>query len=222
MSRNLPLLLLLCAAPACVFDAASHTGGFAVPEDDLGGPDSGIPGLDDPETGEPDAALPTGADAGGGDGDGDFGQTCPSHSVSAEKRYQPDERDDGILVFDQRRTVVLPDALDVVEGNAGNHCAHLDLRRGDNQIRCLYLGGSSQPAPSPGTGPWTQGLRYEFDRCGDPDGDCRIDDSYGLAPGDTLEIDRLTLRIDDGAYRGDDPEPYDPTRVEVVIDEVCD
>jgi len=94
---------------------------------------------------------------------------CVDNDVTASKSYFPvtSTNDGSLTVNATYPKLVVPGALSVVVGNAGNHCAQLVFKHsGTNQtVRCRYQGGAD--VSHVGLNPFqiAKGLRYELDGC---------------------------------------------------------
>lgn len=109
--------------------------------------------------------------------------------VKASKTYDPTMFYPGDLALTPARTLLLPPALQVTVGNAGNHAATLRAELTDaSAVTCTYRGGSSQANPQPNTNEWQDGLEYLLEVCDD-----------GSQAGAMLDVEALHLAIENGA-----------------------
>jgi len=179
-----PLALLI---GACGFTASTNA------------PADGPPGGGDART--IDAAVV--ADARPADAAIDAPPGCTDTDVTASKSYIPSVTTDGTLtVTAMYPKLVVPGALSVVFGNAGNQCAQLVFKRSSNNqtVRCRYRGGAD--VAHVGLNPFqiSKGLRYVFDTCTQgaacPSSNGTPED---VAVGEQIPVTELiTLHVDNG------------------------
>jgi len=113
--------------------------------------------------------------------------------LTAKKMYKPSSWEDGVYDAEVSFLVKIPEHINVISGNAGNH----RLRIYFDNIKCIYKGGASvsKPLSNPGdTHQINLGKKYHFEKCVDEN-----DQDTNLNP---LEYTPLTaqlkLRIDNG------------------------
>ena len=125
----------------------------------------------------------------------DRGQPGPvTQNVTASRFYSPSEWIDGSLDVDGTSTVVIPESIPVVVGNAGNQWLHVDLVQADGtEASCRYRGGASRPNPS-NPADIEAGLAYHFVRCTCGTGN-------DIEAGDEVEVSELTVHVQSGSHR---------------------
>lgn len=125
-------------------------------------------------------------------------------TLVAYRLYSPSRWYDDVATFAAPVALVVPDALTVTVGNAGNRWAHLYFSTGAGEVRCRYRGGASTPSPSD-PAQIAAGLSYTFNDCAD-----------GSLPGDQMLADAVTLHV----HTGDQHQAS--TEVVVIFSDVDD
>ncbi|MEL6341281.1 MAG: hypothetical protein AAFQ65_15360, partial [Myxococcota bacterium] len=111
---------------------------------------------------------------------------CAPVRIEARKDYAPSRWTDGEACLCEPTALVLPQALTVLAGNAGNHWVDLTFEDDGTEILCRYRGGSDQAHPDDEQ-QRTRGLSYPFDFC-----------TGGRHAGDTIETQYLRLFLANG------------------------
>lgn len=126
--------------------------------------------------------------------------------MQAAKHYRPSQwEDDEVILNGEVFSFVIPDQLEVISGNGGNHWSKLIF----DGVECRYKGGSSQSKPLKG-GDETQielGQFYHFQHC--------LDESaqqLDLVSGDVITASESLLL---GVENGDSAES---TIISVTVD----
>jgi len=128
---------------------------------------------------------------------------CIQNALGATKSYIPAFVIDGTLADDPaHRTLVVPGAISITLGNAGNHCTELAFKRSSDNalIRCRYQGGASVAHVGLNPVEIAKGLRYVLDRC-TLGAACPTSNGtqQPIAPLDQVPIvEEITLKIDNG------------------------
>ncbi len=159
------------------------------------------------------------ANAGQGDADGDgqgdacdpcpfsannecqpsCGSGCQAVTLEATRSYRPSGGADGEAGLCEPAALVIPAALSVLSGNAGNHWADLRFTLGEKSITCQYRGDGG---PQQGKG---KGSRYVFARC--------LGRGSELEAGDAITADSVSLSIKSGDGKAGS------TKVRAVLEE---
>lgn len=137
-----------------------------------------------------------------------------TQTITATREYCPTSWQDGALAIDGTALVTIPDTLDVIVGNAGNHWATFDLDTADgDRVVCRYRGGSGTGYPDTAE-EIAGGTHYDFVRC-------TGDDHGEIVAGDQVEVSSMVLRVQSGAHHFPSAEDAQTTvSVDVTIQEI--
>jgi hypothetical protein len=128
--------------------------------------------------------------------------TCGDTTLSAAKSYGPSTWYNAAVTLPRAGRFVLPAAISIMAGNAGNHRLELRYGVGALTVTCTYQGGSSQAHPI-GARQIALGQRYLLRAC-----------TSGAVAGSTFDADRLSLRVDNGSSR------FGTTRVAITLSDL--
>jgi hypothetical protein len=122
----------------------------------------------------------------------------------------------GEFFFDKDAEVVIPEYIDVTEGNAGNFFAKIEMniQNGEAEFFCLYQGGASSPEPNTEE-EIQRGMRYFFNACyQDIHGDGTQHD-LGYYPGyEAIQDKDRAIRL---VIQGADPRTVTRANTEIEI-----
>lgn len=117
-------------------------------------------------------------------------------TLTASKTYNPSQCNNGEVDISEDLDVAIPESIEVIEGNAGNHKLTL---RFSATLLCEYKGGSSQSNPA-GDDQIALGSSYLFSSCNDMS-----------VAGNLVDAETLRLKIDNGSLA------FGKTVVQVVL-----
>lgn len=116
----------------------------------------------------------------------DADTSCADVSISGTKRYNPDRWNEGTADFSYPRSVVVPSAIGVDEGNAGTGSVTVTLHGPESLVTCTYAGGSSVEHPQAGPDV-AAGKHYFWQSC-----------TLGAQAGDVLDVLSIQVHVDNG------------------------
>ena len=92
---------------------------------------------------------------------------CITNTVRASRTYLPSSSSNGVVMPQAPyQWLVVPAELPIEFGNAGNHCASVELTNANNElVRCRYRGGADIGTTFGNLVQSLKGLRYVFDGC---------------------------------------------------------
>ncbi len=115
--------------------------------------------------------------------------------LTARKDYRPSRWTDGVHSFEKDTKFKIPEKLDVVFGNSGNHKSYLFFKNVNEkkENRCEYKGGSSQSQPK-GQKELDKAKFYTLVKC-----------DNGFKADDVAVAKDLRLRLDNGGNEKESP-----------------